>query len=40
MLLRSTAYQFTELASLVPRLADDMFAMAEECRREAYTYDA
>ncbi|WP_326552905.1 hypothetical protein [Micromonospora sp. NBC_01813] len=40
VLLRSTAYQFTELASLVPRLADDMFAMAEECRREAYTYDA
>lgn len=38
-LLRNTAYQLTELASLVPRLADDMFALAEECRREAYTYD-
>ncbi|MFV2022620.1 hypothetical protein [Micromonospora sp. LOL_023] len=38
-LLRNTAHQFTELASLVPRLSDTLFTMAEECRREANTYD-
>lgn len=39
-LLRNTAHQFIELASLVPRLSDALFAMAERCRREADTYDA
>ncbi|MDG4765426.1 ATP-binding protein [Solwaraspora sp. WMMD406] len=39
-LSRTTAHQFIELASLVPRLSDALFAMAEKCRREADTYDA